>query len=296
MRQRYLNLILAVLALVSLAYGQGQVFVDLERLASLHPTWLAAERIGSEGKKVLTKSLPKLFSLTELSLSLSPPQLTPFIEWAAEQKRVWEIELDLLKRRQYQVTTWQLQLAIPPIPLFDPVARWKFIVQQREKQAAERVRLNLRLAFSDLLPAEEREALKRRQRELDAALEPPSSSLPPIFLPISPVQQPELLVPESLTDPQEILNLVSPLPLSPQQTLTLHITFEATDLTPKLLTANVRAVLRLMAYEAAKAFARAYAQRKGWKVTFERKSGVTDVTDEILVAWKRWLESIKPKE
>jgi len=293
MRQRYLNLILAVLALISLACGQGQVFVDLERLASLHPAWLSAEQIGSERKKLLTRSLPQFLSLTELPLSLSLPQLTPFVEWAAEQKRVWEIELDLLKRRQYQVTTWQLQLVIPPIPLVDPIARWKFIVQQRERQAAERIRLNLRLAFSDLLPAEEREDLKRRQQELDAALEPPSVSLPPVFLSISPPQQPDLTMPQNLTDPQAILNLVSPLP-SPSQTL--HLSTEVTEVTPNLLVADVGVILRSMARKAARTFVLAYAREKGWKVTFERKFGATDATDEVLLAWKRWLKSIKPKE
>ena len=289
-------LIFALLFLTSFAYCQGQVFVDLSRLASLHPAWSIAERFWSERVKMATEPLPQPLPLTEVSLSLTLPKLASFVEWTASQRQIWENEVNSLKRRHHQIASWQLQLAIPPIPLVDPIARWKFIVEQRERQAAERVRLNLRLAFSDLLPAEEREALKRRQRELDAALEPPSSSLPPIFLPISPAQQPEFPVPQSLTDPQEILNLVSPLPSPTQQLPTLHLSLEATDLTPQLLTANVRAVLRLMAYEAAKSFARAYAKGKGWKVTFERKSGVTDVTDEILAAWKRWLESIKPKE
>ncbi len=295
MRRRYL--IFALSFLTSFAHCQGQVFIDLNRLASLHPAWSIAERMWSERAKVTKiEPLPQFVSLPEVPLSLPLPDLTPFVELATEQRRAWENELNLLKRHQYQIASWQLQLAIPPIPLIDPIARWKFIVEQRERQAAERVRLNLRLAFSDLLPTEEREALKRRQRELDAAIEPPSASLPPILLPIPPAQQPELLVPQSLTDPQEILNLVSPLPLPPQQPSTLHLTLEATDLKPQLLTANVGAVLRLMAYETAKAFTRAYAQKKGWKVTFERKSGVADITDEVMVAWKRWLESIKPKE
>jgi hypothetical protein len=290
-------LIFALSFLTGFAYCQGQVFVDLNRLASLHPAWSIAERLLGERAKVTEiEPAPQPVSLTEVPLSLPLLKLTPFVEWATEQRWAWESELNLLKRRQHQIASWQLQLAIPPIPLIDPIARWKFIVEQRERQATERVRLNLRLAFSDLLPAEEREALRRRQRELDAALEPPSTSLPPIFLPISPAQQPDLPVPQNLTDPQEILSLVSPLPLPPQQSSVPHAIVEATDLTPKLLTANVGAVLRLMAYEAAKAFARAYARRKGWKVTFDRKSGATDVTDEVLLAWKRWLESIKPKE
>jgi len=291
------RLIFALSFLTSFAYCQGQVFVDLNRLASLHPAWLITERLWGERAEVTKIEMaPQPVSLTEVPLSLPLPKLTPFVEWTPEQRQAWENEVNLLKRSQYQIASWQLQLAIPPIPLIDPVARWRFIVEQREKQATERVRLNLRLAFSDLLPAEEREALKQRQRELDATLEPPSTSLPPIFLPISPAQQPEFPVPQSLTDPQEILNLVSPLPSPTQQPPTLHLSLEATDLTPQLLTANVRSVLRLMAYEAAKAFARAYARRKGWKVTFDRKSGATDVTDEVLVAWKQWLESIKPKE
>jgi hypothetical protein len=290
------RLIFALSFLTSFAYCQGQVFVDLNRLASLHPAWSIAERLWGGKTGVTVEPSPQPVSLTEVPLSLPLPKLMPFVEWAVKQRRIWESEVNLLKRRQHQIASWQLQLAIPPIPLVDPIARWKFIVEQRERQAAERVRLNLRLAFSDLLPAEEREALKRRQRELDAALEPPSSPLPPIFLPILPAQQPEFPVPQSLTDPQEILNLVSPLPSPTQQPPTLHLSLEATDLTPQLLTANVRAVLRLMAYEAAKAFARAYAQGKGWKVTFERKLGATDVTDEVLAEWKRWLESIKPKE
>ncbi|MFA0746208.1 hypothetical protein [Fervidibacter sp.] len=290
-------LIFALSFLTGFAYCQGQVFVDLNRLASLHPAWSIAERLlGERAKVTKIEPSPQFVSLTEVPLSLPLLKLTPFVEWATEQRRAWESELNLLKRRQHQIASWQLQLAIPPIPLIDPIARWKFIVEQRERQATERVRLNLRLAFSDLLPAEEREALRRRQRELDAALEPPSTSLPPIFLPISPAQQPDLPVPQNLTDPQEILSLVSPLPLPPQQSSVPHAIVEATDLTPKLLTANVGAVLRLMAYEAARAFARAYARGKGWKVTFDRKSGATDVTDEVLLAWKRWLESIKPKE
>ncbi len=294
MRRQWLAFALSVLT--SFAHCQGQVFVDLNRLASLHPAWSIAERLWGERVKMATEPLPQHLSLTEVSLSLTLPKLASFVEWTANQRQIWESEVNSLKRRQHQIASWQLQLAILTIPLVDPIARWKFVVEQRERQAPERVRLNLRLAFSDLLPAEEREALKRRQRELDAALEPPSSSLPPIFLPISPAQQQEFPVPQNLTDPQEILNLVSPLPSPPQQPSTLHLSLEATDLTPKLLTANVRAVLRLMAYEAAKSFACAYAQRKGWKVTFERRLGATDVTNEILVAWKRWLESIKPKE
>jgi len=289
-------LIFALSFLTSFAYCQGQVFVDLNRLASLHPAWSIAERMWSEKVRVTIEPLPQPVSLTEVPLSLPLPKMMPFVEWATEQRRAWESEVNLLKRRQHQIASWQLQLAIPPIPLIDPIARWRFIVEQRERQAAERVRLNLRLAFSDLLPAEEREALKQRQRELDAALEPPSSSLPPIFLPISPAQQPELLVPQSLTDPQEILNLVSPLASLPQQLSMPNAVAEALDLTPKLLIANAEAVLHLMAYETAKAFVLAYAKRKGWKVTFDRKSGATDVTNEVMVAWKRWLESIKPKE
>lgn len=290
------SLILTVSVLSSFVYCQERVFVDLGKMVSLHPAWQMAERF--EGER---KPLPGVWDfhaplLTQVPLSLTLPPIEPLLEFMNEQRKLWTTELNLLQRHQRQVHEWQLQLALPVLPFVDPVAQWKFIVREREKQAAERVRLNLRLAFSELIPPEEKQALEKRLRELDKELEqkPKAMLLPP--LPITMSQQLNLELPSELTSPQAIFELVSPPPLPPQTTFTLQPLNETTKVTPKLLTANLSSVLRSMAHNTARAFALAYARQRGWKVVFKPQEGVRDVTGEVLIAWRSWLEKTKSRE
>lgn len=290
------SLILTVSVLASFVYCQERVFVDLGKMVSLHPAWQMAERF--EGER---KPLPRVWDfpvplLTQVPLSLTLPPIEPFLECMNEQRKLWTTELNLLQRHRRQVHEWQLQLALPVLPFVDPVAQWKFIVREREKQAAERVRLNLRLAFSNLLPPEEKQALEKRLRELDAELEPKPKVMLLPSLPITLPQQLNLELPSELTSPQAIFELVAPPPLPPQTTFTLQPLNETAKMTPKLLTENVSSVLRSIAHNTARAFALAYARQRGWKVVFKPQEGVRDVTGEVLMAWHFWLERTKLKE
>lgn len=290
------SLILTVSVLASFAHCQERVFVDLGKMASLHPAWQMAERFESE-----RKPLPRVWDfpvpfLTEVPLSLTLPPIEPFLEYLNEQRKLWTNELNLLQRHRRQVHEWQLQLALPVLPFVDPVEQWKFIVRGREKQAAERIRLNLRLAFSNLLPPEEKQALEKRLRELDVELEPKPKAMLLPSLPITLSQQLNLELPSELTNPQAIFELVTPPPLPPQTTFTLQSLNETAKVTPKLLTANASSVLRSIAHNMAQAFALAYARQRGWKVMFKPQEGVRDVTGEVLTAWHFWLERTKPKE
>ncbi|MGQ9726942.1 MAG: hypothetical protein ACUVSC_00240 [Candidatus Fervidibacter sp.] len=290
------SLILTISVLASFAYCQEWVFVDLKKMVSLHPAWKMAERF--EGER---KPLPRVWDfpvplLTEVPLSLTLPPIEPFLEYMNEQRKLWTSELNLLQRHRRQVHEWQLQLALPVLPFVDPVAQWKFIVREREKQAPERVRLNLRLAFSNLLPPEEKQALEKRLRELDAELEPKPKAMLLPSLSITLSQQLNLELPSELTNPQAIFELVAPPPPPPQTTFVLRSLNETAKVTPKLLTANVSSVLQATAHNMAQAFALAYARQRGWKVVFKPQEGVRDVTGEVLMAWHFWLERTKPKE
>lgn len=293
MMLRKWTLVLILVAIGNL-HGQELVFVDLKQLVSIHPAWQLADSFDRRTKLTfLSLPLPPLhFSGLPLSSpTLQIPQLT---NWLEEQRRRWEGELESLQRGQQKFLNWQMYLLLPPLPLLDPVARWKFIVQEREKQAAERLRLSLRLSFADMLLPEEKAALEQRKRELDAALEPTSVVTQPIFMPLSPTEKLDLTLPPSLTDPQKILDLVAP-PILPQQTSEVQIP-DISDEGLRLLRDSAIATLRAIAFEAAKNFALAYAKQKGWKVTFSLRSGLNDVTDEVKRAWQQWLKSIQPKE
>ncbi|MFN3420229.1 MAG: hypothetical protein ACK40X_00710 [Armatimonadota bacterium] len=287
--------LILIFATTSNLHSQEIVFVDLKQLASFHPAWQLADSIERRTKPTLL-SLP-LPPLHFSDVPLSPPtlQISQLTNWLEEQRRRWESELESLQRGQQKILNWQMYLLLPPLPLLDPVARWKFIVQEREKQAAERLRLSLRLSFADMLSPEEKTALEQRKRELDAALEPPPVVTQPIFMPISPAEKLDLTLPSPLTDPQKILDLVAPLFLPPQQISEAQVP-EISDAGLKLLSDSAIATLRAIAFEGAKNFALTYAKQKGWKVTFSPRSGLRDVTDEVKRAWQQWLKSIQPKE
>ncbi|MFN4180258.1 MAG: hypothetical protein ACK4I8_08085 [Armatimonadota bacterium] len=285
--------LILIFAAISNLHGQETVFVDLKRLVSIHPAWQLVDSIDRRTKPTfLSLPLPPLhFSHVPLSSpTLQIPQLT---NWLEGQKNRWVSELESLQRGQQKILNWQMYLLLPPLPLIDPVARWKFIVQEREKQAAERVRLSLRLSFADMLSPEEKAALEQRKRELDAVLEPPSVTTQPIFMPISMTEKLDLTLPSPLTDPQKILDLIAP-PFLPQQTSEVQ-TPNISDESLKLLSDGAIATLRAIAFEAARNFALAYAKQKGWKIIFSPRSGLRDVTDEVKRAWQQWLRSIQPK-
>lgn len=283
-----------IFAAISNLNGQELVFMDLKQLVSIHPAWQLADSIERRTKPTLL-SLPLSslhFSDVPLpSPSLQIPQLT---NWLEEQRFRWASELESLQKRQQKFLNWQMYLLLPPLPLLDPVARWKIIVQEREKQSTERVRLSLRLSFADMLSPEEKATLEQRKRKLDAALEPPSVTTQPIFMPILPTEKLDLTLPSPLTDPQKILDLVAP-HFPPRQTLEVQIP-DIGDEGLRLLSNGAIATLRAIVFEAAKNFALAYAKQKGWKVTFSPRSGPRDVTDEVKRAWQQWLKSIQPKE
>ncbi len=280
---------------------KGRVFVDVERLARLHPAWQLAQKLeklhrpdekgqGVQGPSTADQTL----LLTPVPLTSPFPPLTEFADWARAQMQRWRSEAEGLQRRQQQTAMWQLQIALPPFPLLDPVARWRFMIEQREKQAAERIRLNLRLAFKELLLPQERMALEQRLRELDAALEPPPIVLPPLLLPALPPSELEALTPEPLTDAPQIWALVAPPPSSPS----FH-QWETEQEARDRLRATVlgeRCALKRIAREMARAFAGAYGRRKGWQVVFIPQPSLPDATSEVLVAWRVWLNHILPKE
>jgi len=280
---------------ISNLQGQEVVFVNLEQLASLHPAWQLADSINRRPKPAVSSWFPPTLFLTNLPLSTPTLNLTQLADWIEEQKRKWESELESLQRQRQQILALQMYLLLPPLPTLDPVARWKFVVQQREKQAAERIRLNLRLFFSDLLSPEERIALERRKRELDTELEPPPAALQPILVPIPPTEKIDLALPPLLTEPQKILDLVAPPILPSQQTLEVQPS-SIGDLNLRSLADRSVATLKAIAMEAAKGFAVAYAKQRGWRVTFSHQPNLLDATDEVKGAWQRWLKSLQPKE
>lgn len=279
---------------ISNLQGQETVFVNLEQLASLHPAWQLADSINRKPKPAVLSWTPPTLSLTELPFLAPAPQVLQVSEWFEEQKRRWARELESLQKQQ-QTMARQIYLLLPPLPVLDPVARWKFTVQQREKQASERVRLNLRLSFADMLPPEEKAALELRKKELDAELEPPPAVPQPIFVPIPPTEKFDLTPPSPLTEPQKVLDLISPTPLPTRQTQLVQIS-GVSDLGLQLLADKAMTTLRSIAFEAAKNFAVAYAKQKGWKITFSFQPNLPDATEEVKRAWQKWLKSLQPKE
>jgi hypothetical protein len=275
--------------------GQETVFVNLGHLASLHPAWQLADSINRRPKSTILSWSPPTLYLTDLPLPVPTTKVPQLADWVEEQKRRWESELESLQRRRRQILAWQMLLLSPPLPLLDPFARWKFVVQQREKQAAERVRLSLRLSFADMLSPEERIALEGRQRKLDAELEPPPVVPQPIFIPISSTEKFDLTLPNPLTEPQKIFDLIVPPIPSSRKALKIQ-TPEIGDSGFQLLTDSAVATLREIAMEAARNFVASYARQRGWKVTFSFRPNLLDVTDEVKRAWQHWLESVQPKE
>jgi len=284
-----------VLAAVNHLHSQEVVFVNLERLASHHPAWQLADSINRRPKPTVLSWSPPTLSLTDVPLSAPTLQAFQLADWLEGQKRSWASELEALQKRQQQIWVWQMHLLLPPLPAIDPVARWKFVVQQREKQASERVRLNLRLHFADMLSPEERAALEQRKRELDAELEPPPTIPQPIVIPIQPTERLDLTPPSPLTDPQKILDLVAP-PVSPPQQISTVQVPDIGDFGSRSLTSVSASILRSIAFEAARNFATTYARRKGWKVAFSFQPNLPDVTGEVEKAWRQWLTSLKPRE
>ncbi|MCX7642202.1 MAG: hypothetical protein N2116_00105 [Armatimonadetes bacterium] len=280
---------------ISDSHSQDAVFVDLERLATLHPAWQLVDFINRKPKPSVLTWSPRILPLPDLTMPAPTLQGGQLADWFEEQKRKWTNELELLQRKQKQILAWQMHLLLPPLPLTDPVARWKFRVQQGERQAAERVRLNLRLSFADMLSPEEKAALEQRKRELDAELESPPIISQPILIPISPAQGFELTPPLPLTDPQRILDLTSPSLFPSRQTLQVQIS-DIDDSSLRPLSGNAVTTLRSIAFEAAKSFAVAYAKRRGWKVTFSPHSKLPDATNEVKRAWQQWLKSFQVKE
>ncbi|MCS7185332.1 MAG: hypothetical protein N3B10_00150 [Armatimonadetes bacterium] len=275
-------------------WGQESVFVNLEQLASLHPAWELADSISRKPKPTISFCPMPYLSLTDLSLSSPSLRISQLADWFEEQKLRWASELESLQKRQQQILAWQMHLLLPPLPIADPVARWKFMVHQSEKQATERFRLTLRLSFPDMLSPEEKAALERRKRELDAEIEPPPVVPQPIFIPVFTAEKFDLTPPSPLTDPEKVLELVTPPFSSPQQTSKIQIP-DTSDLSPRLLTESAVATLRSIAFEAARNFAAAYAMQKGWKASSLRQPKLLDAT-EVKRAWLHWLKSVQPKE
>lgn len=275
--------------------GQETVFVNLEQLASLHPAWQLAVSISRKPKPEILSWLSPTLSLTDLPLLAPKPQLPQLADWLEEQKRKWANELELIQKQHQQILAGQIHLLLPPLPLLDPVARWKFTVQQIEKQFAERVRLNLRLSFADMLSPEEKSALERRKRELDLELEPAPAISQPLLIPLFPTEKMDLTPPTLLTEPQTIFDLVTPPVSPPREPLKVHpLGAEGPTLSP--LSDSAAATLRSIAAEAVKNFVVAYARQRGWKVTFSFRPNLPDVTDEIKRAWRQWLGRIQLKE
>lgn len=283
-----------ILVIVSGLRGQELVFVSVERLAVVHPAWQLANFIDQKRRLDTLSWHPPTLSLAGLTLFAPTLQLPQLTNWLEDQRRQWAAELDLIQKQQRQVSTQHVRFVLLSPPTPDPVARWKFAVQQSEKQAAERVRLNLRLSFADMLSSEEKEALERRKRELDAELNLPTASFQPIFIPVLPTEKIDLTPPSPLTDLQKVLDLVAP-PLSlTQQNQNVQI-FGIGDLDLRLALKNAVSTLRSIALESAKNFAIAYAKRKSWKVTFSFRLDLPDITDEVKAAWQKWLRSLQPK-
>ncbi len=287
---RFTSFALATLLATNLLAQSKVAFVDVEQLAAHHPAWQLAQRLMQEQKAHL---VPLPFSvILPLTEAPFPSSFAGSLsDWEQQQRQQWLSEVAALKRQQ-QVGAWQLQLALPPLPSVDPAARWRYIVQRREQQNNERVRLRLRLAFADLLSPEERKGLEQRWRELDAALEPPPA-MPSLLLLPAPTSPPsEIPAPEPLTNEHLVLRLVAP-PSTPPVTAP---TFKATlgEKAPALPRAF--AALQNAAREAAKAFALHYGHKKGWRVVFTPQANAPDATKEVLAAWLQWLRRTASKE
>lgn len=284
-----------IFVIINNLQSQELVFVNLGKMASIHPAWQLADSINRKPKPTVLSWSPPLFSLADLPLSNPTLQVSHLADWFEEQKLKWASELESLQRQQQRIGAWQIYLLLPPLPLLDPVARWKFIVQQREKQALERIRLNLRLSFADMLSHEEKAALERREKELDAELEPPPITPQPIFVPFLPTEKFDLTAPSPLTELQKILDLVASPISPPRQTSEVQIS-DIGDSGFRFLTDSTVATLRSIAFEEARKFAVVYARQKGWRVTFSFQPKLLDATDEVKRAWQKWLKSLQPKE
>lgn len=288
-------LLATIFAFLYQPYCQERVFVDINRLVSAHPAWQLATQIPIGKGKAAPVNPSMTLQMTRVQ-SLFQLPLTEEIRLGAErQLKVWDDEIETLKQRHLKIANWQLPLVLPVFPPVDLRARWDFIVQQKEKQIAERVRLNLRLAFADLLSPEERISLEQRLKELDAALEP-KPILQPLPIPIEiPQQEIELTPLHPLTDPSKILAIVAQPLLTPQQTLTVEL-ISPDVIGQEAVRSNPLQTLRSIALQSTRSFVMAYARKRNWQVTFNPEPSLPDGTDEVLREWLHWLKRLSPKE
>lgn len=294
--RRGLLVFIALVAIKALG-AQTTVFVDVTRLATMHPAWQWAQRIEREMPATTLPRLPSfLVTLTEVGLPFAlPPSLT---EELLPQPSWWRAEMDSLVPPRILEGVWQVQVALPPLPSLDPLARWQFLLQQWEQQEAERVRLRLRLAFADLLPPHERRKVEQRWKELEAQLEPPPVTPSLILLPLSPPPPLQVKPPEPLTDAATILALVSPIPvpLSGTKVVRGQREEETKSERSRVSKGEMVSALKNLAYQAARSFASAYARRQGWRIVTKPQPTIPDGTDQVAKAWRNWLQRIFPKE
>lgn len=261
-----------------------QVFVDIEQLARLHPTWQLAARLESEGVgRVLAFEIGSLF-LVPVPLNFALPDETGLRSWEREAKERLQKEADALSQRLSQKAPLPV-IALPHRPFSDPMERWKWLTERLAEQAQERAKLRLRLFFTDRLSQTEREQLRRRMAELDAQLQPPQLPEPKLPIAIAPEPEPLPLKAESLTDVTTLVSLISPLPsiLPTGQEWGLGISILPT------VRFNFAVVLRRVARETAKAFAQANGKRKGVVPVFSPNPNLPDATAGFLQEWQRWL-------
>ncbi len=294
--RRVLLIFIALVTIEALG-AQATVFVDVNRLATMHPAWQWAQRVEREIPTITLPHLPSfLFTLTEVGLPFAlPPSLT---EELLPQPSWWRAEVDSLVSPRILEGVWQVQVALPPLPSLNPLARWQFLLQQWEQQEAERVRLRLRLAFADLLSPHERQKVEQRWKELEAQLDPPPTTPSLILLPVSPPPPLQIKPPEPLTDAATILALVSPtsVPLPNTKALGLQQEEETKSGRSTVSKGEIVSALKNLAYQAAQSFASAYARRQGWRIVTKPQPTIPDVTDQIAKAWRNWLQRIFPKE
>ncbi len=285
----------AVLLFIHCSYCQERVFIDIDQLVAEHPAWQIAERMTKEQKHPKPKHIAVTVHLADVQSSFKVTLVEEIRSWAERQLKAWNEEIEALKQKHLKIAGWKLHLALPPLPVFDPYARWRFIIQQKEKQIAERVRLNLRLAFSDLLSPEEKSALEQRLRELDAALEPPPEPQMPMTSSKITLEQIDLAEHKPLTDLSKIFALVAQPSPTPQQIFSVELAaFEF--MPPTKICEDRLQTLRLMAKDFARSFVLAYAKKRGWQVTFKPEPNLPDVTEEVLKEWLIWLKRLSPKE
>ncbi len=283
--------VLALLFLPAVAYAQGglrrlQVWVDLDRLARLHPAWRLAdglERSHAPYEPYEKRQTLALVPLAPVSLT-SPFDDASERQWQTEWEKFWVLET---VRMRSVLSNLRIERASGPAT-GRPQRLWDrasgAILQEQSRERAQ-LRLQLSLAKSE----EEKKRILERLKQLDEqALRGGLTERAPLPAPergsdAIDGEERELQPDEPLVTLDGIRRLTEEENLSPPPSV-----FSP----PPLTTVNFRQKwesLREVARRSAQRFVLNYAKGKNWTVRFLPSERVPDKTEELLAVWRRRL-------